>query len=108
MPSASASSRSAPSSCSRSGDLVTPSLSVELLGFVAAALTTLCWLPQTIRAVRARDTASLSLSTFAVFAAGIFLWLVYGVMIGSWPVIVANVFTLALNLVIVFQKLRHG
>ncbi|WP_333823860.1 SemiSWEET family sugar transporter [Pinisolibacter sp.] len=83
-------------------------LHVEAVGTVAALLTTLCWLPQTLRAVRARDTASLSLSTFAVFTAGISLWLVYGFLIGSWPVILANIFTLALNLTIVVQKLRHG
>ena len=84
------------------------SLQIELLGGLAALLTTLCWLPQTIRAIRHRDTASLSLVTFGAFSLGIFLWLLYGIMIGSWPVILANVFTLALNLVIVVQKLRHG
>ncbi len=84
------------------------SLSTELLGGLAALLTTLCWLPQTLRAIRHRDVASLSLVTFGAFSAGIFLWLIYGILIGSWPVILANVFTLALNLAIVFQKLRHG
>lgn len=84
------------------------SLSTELLGGLAAVLTTLCWLPQTLKAIRHRDVASLSLLTFVVFSAGIFLWLVYGVLIGSWPVILANVFSLGLNLAIVFQKLRHG
>jgi MtN3 and saliva related transmembrane protein len=83
-------------------------LSTELLGGLAALMTTLCWLPQTLRAVRARDVASLSLVTFGVFTAGVTLWLVYGVLIGSWPVILANLFTLALNLVIVIQKLRFG
>ena len=83
-------------------------LQVELLGGLAALLTTLCWLPQTLRAIRHRDGASLSLATFSAFSAGIFLWLVYGILIGSWPVILANVFSLALNLAIVVQKLRHG
>ena len=83
-------------------------LAIELLGGLAALLTTLCWLPQTLRAIRHRDVASLSLTTFAVFSAGIFLWMLYGLLIGSWPVILANVFTLALNLAIVVQKLRHG
>ncbi len=83
-------------------------LLVELLGGAAALLTTLCWLPQTLRAIRHRDVASLSLWTFTVFSAGIALWLAYGILIGSWPVILANVFTLVLNLAIVFQKLRHG
>lgn len=83
-------------------------LQVELLGGLAALLTTLCWLPQTLRAIRHRDVASLSLTTFAAFSAGVFLWLIYGILIGSWPVILANVFTLALNLAIVVQKIRHG
>jgi MtN3 and saliva related transmembrane protein len=83
-------------------------LAIELLGGAAALLTTLCWLPQTLRAIRHRDVASLSLWTFAVFSAGIFLWMLYGLLIGSWPVILANIFTLVLNLAIVVQKLRHG
>ncbi len=87
---------------------MTSALSTELLGGLAALMTTLCWLPQTLRAVRARDVASLSLFTFGVFTAGVSLWLVYGVLIGSWPVILANLFTLALNLVIVIQKIRFG
>ncbi len=84
------------------------SLYVELLGGAAAMLTTLCWLPQTLKAVRSRDTASLSLTTFGAFVVGIFLWMIYGILIGSWPVILANVFTLMLNGIIVVQKLRHG
>ncbi|NLH82519.1 MAG: SemiSWEET transporter [Phyllobacteriaceae bacterium] len=83
-------------------------LAVELIGGAAALLTTLCWLPQTLRAIRHRDVASLSLVTFSAFSLGIFLWLVYGLYIGSWPVIVANAFSLALNLAIVVQKVRHG
>lgn len=83
-------------------------LAVELVGTAAALLTTLCWLPQTLRAIRHRDVASLSLVTFSAFCLGISLWLVYGVFIGSWPVILANAFSLALNLAIVVQKLRHG
>lgn len=83
-------------------------LFIELIGGAAAVMTTLCWLPQTLRAIRHRDVASLSLFTFVVFSGGILLWLIYGVMIGSWPVILANLFSLALNLAIVFQKIRHG
>jgi MtN3 and saliva related transmembrane protein len=83
-------------------------LAIESIGGAAAILTTLCWLPQTIRAIRHRDTASLSLVTFGAFSLGISLWLVYGILIGSWPVILANVFTLVLNGIIVVQKLRHG
>lgn len=87
---------------------MSPSLYVELIGTIAALLTTLCWLPQTIRTIRTRDTAALSLSTFSVFVSGLVMWLIYGILIVSWPVIVANVCTLILNLIILRQKLRHG
>ncbi|MBT9289161.1 SemiSWEET transporter [Hyphomicrobiaceae bacterium 22] len=79
-----------------------------MIGAVAALCTTLCWLPQTIRVIRLRDTSSLSLATFSIFVIGIVLWLAYGIMIVSWPLILANVFTLALNGTILALKLRYG
>ncbi|MBX9910062.1 MAG: SemiSWEET transporter [Beijerinckiaceae bacterium] len=81
---------------------------VETLGFVAAALTSLCWLPQAWRTISTRDTRAISLWTQSLFAAGTALWLTYGLQIGSWPVIVANALTLALVLLIVTMKLRFG
>ncbi|WP_261967807.1 SemiSWEET transporter [Prosthecodimorpha staleyi] len=81
---------------------------IEIIGAVAALCTTLCWLPQTIRVIRLRDTSSLSLATFSIFVIGIVLWLAYGIMIVSWPLILANVFTLALNGTILALKLRYG
>ncbi|WP_293810641.1 SemiSWEET family sugar transporter [uncultured Bosea sp.] len=83
-------------------------LAVELLGFVAAALTSLCWLPQTWRTLRTRDTRAISLWTQLLLACGTVLWLVYGVQILSWPVIVANSLTLLLVLAIITMKLRFG
>ena len=83
-------------------------LQIELIGGGAALLTTLCWLPQALRAIFHRDVASLSLTTFAAFSSGIVLWLIYGIFIGSWPVIIANAASLVLNLAIVVQKFRHG
>nr|WP_276557330.1 SemiSWEET transporter [Prosthecomicrobium hirschii] len=81
---------------------------IEVIGIIAALCTTLCWLPQTIRVIRLRDTSSLSLATFSIFVIGIVLWLAYGIMIMSWPLILANVFTLALNGTILALKLRYG
>ena len=62
----------------------------ELLGFAAATLTTLCWLPQAWHTIRTRDTRAISLWTQVFFALGIVLWLVYGLMLTSWPLIGAN------------------
>ncbi len=81
---------------------------VELVGGIAAVITSLCWLPQMLKIMRDRETAGISLVTNAFFAAGVFLWLIYGVMLGAWPVIMANVVTLAFILAIVGLKLRYG
>ena len=60
---------------------------IETLGFAAATLTTLCWLPQAVQTIRTRDTRAISLWTQAMFASGIVLWLLYGLLIASWPLI---------------------
>jgi MtN3 and saliva related transmembrane protein len=85
-----------------------PVATTEMLGFAAAALTTLCWLPQAWHTIRTRDTRAISLWTQVFFALGIVLWLVYGVLLMSWPLIGANSVTLLLVLVILSMKLRYG
>ena len=77
-------------------------------GAFAAAVTTLCWAPQALRILRTRETKAISLASQASFAVGLTLWLVYGVLIDSWPVIIANVLTLALVGSIIALKLRFG
>lgn len=84
------------------------SLSIELVGGVAALLTTLCWLPQAVKLLRTRETRDLSLVAYVAFSVGVFLWLVYGILIGSVPVTAANAVTLVLALGIVSLKLRYG
>ncbi|MFM2120515.1 MAG: hypothetical protein RL722_1983 [Pseudomonadota bacterium] len=82
--------------------------STDLLGSVAATLTTLSFLPQAWLTLRTRDVSGISLSMYAVFTLGVALWLVYGVMLGAWPIIIANAVTLALALTILILKLRYG
>lgn len=81
---------------------------IEILGLVAATLTTLCWLPQAARTIRTRDTRAISLVTQCAFTAGVALWLVYGIAIGSTPLILANAVTFVLVAVILAMKLRYG
>jgi len=83
-------------------------IAADVVGTAAATLTTLCWAPQTVRILRTRDTKAISLATQATFACGIALWLLYGLMIWSWPIIVANVITLALVGAIIVLKIRYG
>ena len=81
---------------------------VELVGGCAATVTTLCWVPQALRILRTRDTRAISLVTQAAFTFGIALWLVYGLLIESWPVTIANVITLGIVGAILALKLRYG
>jgi len=80
----------------------------QLIGLAAAFCTTIAFLPQVLRAWRTRSTTDLSLSMFLVFTTGIFLWLVYGLMLRDIPLIAANGTTFVLSGTILYLKLRHG
>ena len=81
---------------------------IEALGGVAATITTAAYVPQVVKAWRTRQTRDISLIMFAMVSTGIVLWLIYGLLIGSWPLIGANIVTLALTLQVLWLKLRHG
>lgn len=81
---------------------------IELIGGAAATITTLCWVPQALKVIRTRETKAISLVMYCMLAIGVALWLVYGLMIHSWPLIGANAVTLVPVLVILGMKLRHG
>ena len=80
---------------------------IEITGYVAASLTTLSFLPQAIASVRTGRTDGLSLPMYALFSAGVALWLLYGLFVGSWPVVIANAVTLVFALVILTLILRN-
>ncbi|CAN1540437.1 COG4095 Uncharacterized conserved protein [Rhabdaerophilaceae bacterium] len=91
--------------------MILPSLSpamIEVIGSLAAAITTLCWVPQAIKVIRTRNTAAISLIMYVMLATGIALWLVYGLLIWSVPLIGANTVTFVLVLTILVLKLRYG
>ncbi|WP_028917831.1 SemiSWEET transporter [Pseudoxanthomonas sp. J35] len=83
-------------------------MSGEWLGYVAAALTTAAFVPQAVKTLRSRDTRSISLGMYLIFTVGLCFWLAYGIVLGSWPMILSNCVTLALALLILAFKLRHG
>ena len=80
--------------------------SIDALGYVAASLTTAAFVPQAMKTWRTRRADDLSLGMFLLFCAGLALWLVYGAVMEAWPIIVANVITLALAGSILYVKLR--
>jgi MtN3 and saliva related transmembrane protein len=81
---------------------------LDLLGLVAATVTTGCFLPQALQVIRTRDTRSLSLAMYVLFVIGILLWLSYGLLLSSLPIILANIFTLVQAVVILYFKATEG
>ena len=80
----------------------------ESIGYVAAFLTTVSFLPQVIKVWRSRSARDISLATYGMFTLGAALWLAYGVAIHSTPVILANSVTVVLAAGVLVAKLRFG
>lgn len=78
------------------------------VGYLAAILGTVCWIPQAWKAWASRDTSGLSLPSNLMFLATVSLWLTYGLMVGDWPLILANICAVTAVLVIVAAKLKFG
>ncbi len=80
----------------------------ELVGYPAAFLTTAAFVPQAWKSWRTRDLSGISLPMYALFTLGVALWLVYGAIIGSTPIIIANGVTLTLSAIVLWLKLTEG
>lgn len=81
---------------------------IELLGMLAGVQTTLAFLPQALRVFRTKSVHDISLATFCLFTTGVASWLVYGLLIGSLPVVVANLITFLLAAAILVMKIRYA
>ena len=81
---------------------------VDTLGYAAACLTTLSFVPQAWHTFRTRDVSGISLAMYSVFTLGIAAWLAYGLLIRAWPVVIANLVTLGLATSILTMKIVLG
>ena len=82
-------------------------ISSELVGYLAATLTTCSFVPQAWLTFRTRDVRGISLGMYSAFTLGVALWLLYGVLMTAWPIVIANAITLALASVVLGFKLRY-
>jgi MtN3 and saliva related transmembrane protein len=80
---------------------------IEIIGLVAATLTTTAFVPQVYKALKHKSTADVSLTMYIVLLAGLILWVVYGVHHNSLAIILANVVTGGLALTMLILKLIH-
>lgn len=80
---------------------------MEIIGLVAASLTTSAFVPQVYKAFKHKSTADISLTMYVVLLAGLLLWIIYGVYLNSLAIILANVVTGFLALIMLILKLKH-
>ena len=80
---------------------------IDWVGSVAAILTTASFVPQAWQTFRTRDVSGISQSMYSLFTTGVALWLVYGILMEAWPIIIANTITTSLALIILLMKVRY-
>lgn len=79
---------------------------ITLLGLLAGTLTTIAFLPQVLKTWKTKSTEDISAIMFITFCLGLFLWLIYGLLINSLPIIFANALTLIFSSIILYFKFR--
>lgn len=85
-----------------------PMTTTDWIGSAAATLTTTAFIPQAWQVWRTRHTADISLGMYALFTLGVALWLAYGILLSSWPIVIANCITLLLAGAVLVMKLKFG
>lgn len=80
---------------------------IEILGLIAASLSTSAFVPQVYKAWKHKSTKDISLTMYLVFLIGIILWFIYGIAIGSLSVTIANGVTILLSIAIIVAKLKY-
>jgi MtN3 and saliva related transmembrane protein len=81
---------------------------ITLLGICAGTLTTIAFLPQLVKVWRSKSAKDISMTWLVTFTIGVSLWLIYGMLLGQVPIVLANAVTLGLTGVILGFKLRYG
>lgn len=79
---------------------------VEAIGYMAAIITTAGFVPQTVKAIKTRQTKDISLWMYIILLVGVVLWLLYGIFTNSWPIILANSVTILLVIPVLVLKIK--
>ena len=80
----------------------------ELIGSIAAILTTISFLPQVIKTYKEKSAENLSTTMLLVMTSGVILWLIYGILKNSFPLIAGNVITLVLTSILIYFKFSYS
>ena len=88
--------------------MIHSSMTPDMIGYIAATLTTISFVPQVLKTWRSKHAADVSLWMYCIFTSGIVMWLIYGIWAHAWPVAAANAVTLILSGMILTMKLKWG
>ena len=80
-------------------------MNADLIGYLAATLTTVSFFPQAVKTLRSRDTRSISLRMYLLFTTGVIFWSIYGWKVGDGPVLIANLITLVPAIIVLSIKI---
>ena len=81
---------------------------INYIGIAAAILTTIAWVPQTVKTLKTKSTKDISFKMMLIMNIGILLWLVHGIAVHSIPLILANGITFPLALSVLIYKIKYG
>ena len=81
---------------------------IEIIGFIAAISTTVAFLPQVYKTWKTKDVSGLSLPMLFIFFVGVLMWLIYGFLKNSPPIIFANSITIVSAFLLVYYKIKYG
>ena len=79
---------------------------VEIVGYIAAILSSICFIPQAIRVIKTKDTNAISFWMYLLSLLSVVFWLIYGLMLSSWPIILKNILVIIVSGIILVLKTR--
>lgn len=79
----------------------------EIVGYIAAILSVICFIPQAIRIIQTKDTNAISFWMYLLFLLSVIFWLIYGFMLSSLPIILKNIFAIILSGIILIFKIQN-
>ncbi len=81
---------------------------ISLIGMIAGTCTTLSFLPQLVKTIRTKQTQDISMAMYIILSAGLFTWIIYGILIEALPVMLANAFSFTCAVIILIFKMKYG
>lgn len=79
----------------------------DIIGFAAAIITTASFIPQAVKTLKTKNTAGISLIMYIFFTFGVSLWIVYGISVKDYPIILANGVSIFLSATILYTKIQN-